>query len=102
MKKGLPRFVLLSDPYNSLEGRVLIMKPKYPTLIVELFCLDDICTTDPYFHETVRFQGKYYCYKILPGHGGIGGIPWNEFREILDDMTAWYFHSQTKNEDPKL
>ncbi len=36
MKKGLPKYVLLTDPYNSLEGRILILKTQYPRFIYEL------------------------------------------------------------------
>jgi hypothetical protein len=41
MKKGLPKFVLLNDPYESLEGRILIFKTQYPRYIYELNRDDD-------------------------------------------------------------
>jgi hypothetical protein len=41
MKKGLPKFVMLSDPNEKLEGRQLILRTEYPRYIFEINRPDD-------------------------------------------------------------
>ena len=85
MKKGLPKFLLLTDPYNGIEGRILIFKTEYPRYIFELNRPEDPDT------KTVNLHGRDVSIVVRrdldkqedPSPG------------ILKDAVRWYYYSAT-------
>lgn len=86
MKKGLPKFMLLTDPYNGIENRILIFKTEYPRYIFELNRPEDPES------ETIDLLGTSYpiiVRKNLDQQDIKGGI--------LKEAVRWFHFSKLEN-----
>lgn len=92
MKNGLPKFLFLADPYNSLEGRILILKTEYPGCIYELNRPDESDST------IVDLYGKSYSIRVHPGWNmTFSGLNMTQCEEVI----RWYHHSQSSEAGPE-
>lgn len=91
MKKGLPKFLLLTDPYESLEGRILIFKTEYPRYIFELNRPDDEES------QIVNLHGQDYHILVRRNLDKQEDLSLG----ILKDAVRWYYYSKTGKNEPK-
>lgn len=86
MKSGLPKFLLLTDPYNSLEGRILILKTELPGYVFELNRPDEPTSM------VVNLHGKDYYVMVRM----VLDLPFSPF-DIAQykEVVRWYYYSQS-------
>jgi hypothetical protein len=90
MKKGLPKFMLLTDPYNGIEGRILIFKTEYPRYIFELNRPEDPES------ETINLHGIDYSILMRKN------LDDKELRfGILKEVVRWFHYSLISKNEPK-
>lgn len=88
MKKGLPRFLLITDPFGSLQERVLILRAESPRYIFEINHPDDAQTA----HE-VTIEDQTYRVAIRRKLTADNDIPVRFFK----DVALWYHYSKREN-----
>lgn len=83
MKKGIPKFTLLSDPNNTLEGRVIIFRSQYPKFLYELN-RDDVQPS-----VSLQIGNATYTGSVLKALD-------NEESKVsyLEEAIRWYHYSQ--------
>jgi len=86
MKSELPKFLLITDPYNSLEGRILVLKTEFPVCIFELNRPDEPTS------KVINLNGKdYYVMIRTVLDMQFAALNTTQFKEVA----RWYYHSQS-------
>lgn len=91
MKKGLPKFLLLTDPYGGIENRVLIFKTEYPRFILELNRPEDEES------KTVELHGKEYSILVRRNLDKQEELSLG----MLKDAVRWYYYAKLDKNEPK-
>jgi hypothetical protein len=88
MKKGLPRFTLLTDPFGSLPERILILRAESPRYIFEINHPDDTENV-----QEVTVGDQTYRVAIRRKLTDDQDIALSFFR----DVARWYHYSKQEN-----
>lgn len=93
MKNNLPKYLLLTDPYNSLEGRVLILQTEYPRYIFELNRPNDpqslmVKVQEHEYHIVIRRDLDEFFPEFRPG--------------MLTDVVKWYHFSKCVSSETEI
>ena len=86
MKSDLPKFLSVTDPYNSLEGRILVLKMEFPACIFELNRPDEPTS------RVVNLNGKdYYIMVRQVLDMQFAALNTTQYKEVV----RWYYYSQS-------
>jgi hypothetical protein len=91
MKKGLPKFVLLTDPYESLEGRILILKTQYPRFIYELG------RSDEEESQSISLFEEQYTIVVRKNLDDQSEVTLSDLKEVV----RWYHFSKSNLKESK-
>lgn len=92
MKNGLSKYLLLVDPYNKHDERVLILKTQFPRYIFELNRIDDpdsmiINLFGQDYYVVIRRNMDNQVAELHPG--------------AFKDVVRWYHYSKEPENEPE-
>ncbi len=90
MNKILPKFLLLTDPYQSIQGRVLILRAHEPRYIFEINHPEDV---HAHSARQVTVEGQTYLVAVRRRLTEEPQVP----TSLYNDVARWYHFTKPEN-----